>query len=153
MRDIIKTKELSRGYKVVLVQTQSENEKIGYMSKYDVELQNNNGRVITVMSSECMGEDSGKYWLKEGVKYMQRFLLLTEDRDMAYNNKFCYSKNLLMDTPKEGYEYEWEFESERANMLEEWLVELSNYWGKRSSKGEDIRREFDVHDYLVKGYK
>lgn len=43
--------------------------------------------------------------------------LLEEYLDREMHNRFCYSANYLMDTPKKGYEKEFAAAVERANLL------------------------------------
>lgn len=145
---IIKTKELSRGYKVVLSQVH-EKEHLGDFDKYDVEVQDRNGATIVVLSTGCIGLKSGETWMNSAIQYMQRLLLLVEDRDMAYHNLLCYSTSYLMNTPKEGYEDKWNVEREKATMIEQWLVDLSNYYGKTNDRGHLIRLEFDIDEIFV----
>lgn len=139
--EIIKVKELDRGYRVVATRDDE--------GRYGVEVRAGGGNLIATTSTGCTGEKSMEYWMGNTVQFMQRLLLLIDARDMTYHNLLCYSKTLAMDTPKAGYENEWELEKDKASMIEKWLVDHSNYFGKGSSKGADIREEFDIHEIFA----
>ena len=144
--EIIKAKELGRGYSIVLVE--GEPTGIGSLMGYDIILRKHNYEVMAI-STGCMGLKSGEYWMEVAVQQMQRIMLLVEARDMAYNNVLCYSKTYAMSEAKDGYEDKWKYESEKASMTEKWLVDLSNFWGEKSEKGEIIRNEFDIHEIFA----
>lgn len=146
MKNIIKEKELDRGYKVILVQTQVES--VGDFDKYDIVLNKYNYEIVT-LSTGCIGLQSGEYWMDSAIQQMQRVLLLVEDRDMAYHNMMCYSNTYAMNNAKDGYEDKWKYEKEKASMIEKWLLDMSNYWGKESKIGEAIRHEFDIHEIFA----
>lgn len=149
MREAVKTKELGRGYKVVLLQTH-KSDGIGDFDLYDVEVQNNSNRTIVATSSGCIGEKSGEFWMKSAVQFMQRLLLLDEAREMAYHNQSCYSKNYInADEPKDGYEDKWEYEKEKASVIEKWMCDHSEYFGKKDDRTNLIRAEFDIHEIFV----
>ncbi len=44
--------------------------------------------------------------------------LLSDYYDREMNNVFCYSANYLMNTPKRGYETEWNRATRNAEILE-----------------------------------
>lgn len=50
--------------------------------------------------------------------------LLQKHYDMAYHNLMCYSKNLAMDTAKEGFEEEWQNALNERDLLKEMINEL-----------------------------
>ena len=148
MMEIIKEKKLTRGYKVVLLHSHKK-EHVGDFDKYDIDVRNSTDRTIVTTSTGCLGLKSGEYWFNSAVKYMQRLLLLVEAREMAYHNQLCYSKTYMIDIPKEEYEDEWNNEKEKANMIEKWLVEHSEYFGKKDIRGYAIKAEFDINEIFV----
>ena len=147
MNEVVRARDLDRGYKILLVHTHKA-ESIGDFDLYGVEVQDKTGGTAVVLNSGCIGEKSGYYWLNNGIEYMERLMLLLEARDMAYHNKFCYSKTYAMDTPKDGYEDEWLHECEKAQMIEKWLFDHSNYFGKNNEKSILIRVEFDIKEEM-----
>jgi hypothetical protein len=54
---------------------------------------------------------------------MDKKELLQKYRDQACYNLMCYSKTLLMNKPKEGYETEWQQAIEEIKLLEEMIKE------------------------------
>ena len=142
---IIKVKELSRGYKVVLTQTY-EAQSLGEFDLYDIDVLDRNGGTVVTTSHGCIGEKSGEYWMESAIQYMQRLLLLVDARDTAYNNLLCYSKTYAMDTPKDGCEDNWQIEKDKANMIEKWLIDHSEYFGKENTRKYQIQVEFDIHE-------
>ncbi len=54
---------------------------------------------------------------------MNRLELLEEMHDMAIHNKYCYSKDILMNTPKEEYIDEWNKENEKLELIQELINE------------------------------
>ena len=147
--NIIETKELSRGYRVVLMQTH-EAKNLGEFDLYDVDVLDKNGGTVVTTSTGCKGLESGKYWMQSAIQYMQRILLLDEAREMAYHNQSCYSKNYINPVePKDGYEDEWQMEKEKISMIEKWLVDLSEYFGKKDDRKYQIQVEFDIHEIFV----
>ena len=54
---------------------------------------------------------------------MNRLELLEEMHDMAIHNKYCYSEDMLMNTPKEEYIDEWNKENEKLELIQELINE------------------------------
>ena len=54
---------------------------------------------------------------------MQRIDLLKEYYDREMNNVFAYSANYLMNSPKKGYEMEFEAAVMKTELLEEMIAE------------------------------
>ena len=54
---------------------------------------------------------------------MQRIDLLKEYYDREKNNVFAYSANYLMNSPKKGYEREFEAAVMKTELLEEMIAE------------------------------
>ena len=50
------------------------------------------------------------------MKNLNRLELLEEMHDMAIHNKYCYSEDMLMNTPKEEYIDEWNKENEKLEL-------------------------------------
>ena len=149
MKEIIKVKELDRGYRVVLIQTHKK-DGIGDFDKYDVDVRDKNGCTVVVASSGCIGLKSGEFWMDNAVQFMQRLLLLVEARDMAYYNLLCYSKTYEMSEPKDDCESKWNYEKEKAEIAEKWLLDHSKYYGEKDSRTNLIRLEFDIHEIFAK---
>lgn len=55
---------------------------------------------------------------------MTRLNILSKGLEMASHNLYCYSKNMLMDEPKAGYEKEWQEAADEVSILDEWIAEL-----------------------------
>lgn len=47
---------------------------------------------------------------------------LEVQRDVAYHNLLCYSRNYGMTAPKEGYKTEWQNSKEECRIVEELIV-------------------------------
>ena len=148
MLEVVRVADLSRGYKVVLVQT-NKSDGIGDFDKYDVDIQDKSGGTVITASSGCVGEKSGYFWMDSAIEYMERLLLLVEARDMAYHNLLCYSKSYSMNEPRNGFDEEWNRERNKAKMIEKWLLDMSNHWGRGSEKGTLIRVEFDINEIFA----
>lgn len=58
-------------------------------------------------------------------RIMKKKQILQNCYDMACHNLFCYSKNYLMDTPKEGYEKDWAQAQEECELLQEMIKEMA----------------------------
>lgn len=56
---------------------------------------------------------------------MSEMELLKEYLEQEMNNVFCYSANYLMDTPKRGYEKEFEEAQERVKLLKGLVEKLA----------------------------
>jgi hypothetical protein len=56
--------------------------------------------------------------------YKIRLNILKSAYDMACHNLLCYSKTYGMNTPKEGYNVQWQIEKTKVDVLEVWLKEL-----------------------------
>ena len=57
------------------------------------------------------------------MKNLNRLELLEEMHDMAIHNKYCYSKDMLMNTPKKEYIDEWNKENEKLELIQELINE------------------------------
>lgn len=55
---------------------------------------------------------------------MEKMEFLKKSLDRAYHNLLCYSQNYLMNTPKEGYEKEWESQADEVKLINEMIAEL-----------------------------
>lgn len=143
MMEIIRTADLDKGYKVLMVQSHKK-ESLGDFDLYDVEVRNSIGRTIVVLHTGCIGEKSGYMWTEQSVEYMEKLLFLVESREMACHNLMCYSKSLMMDEPKNGYEDEWDRANRRVQMLEKWLYNHTTYFGEKDARGGLIRLEWDI---------
>ena len=69
---------------------------------------------------------------------MTREKILRDRLEMASHNLMCYSVNLLMDTPKAGYEKQHKEAATEVEMLKAWLNEFH-------SSRVDSTREFIGH--------
>ena len=145
MMEIVKTKELDKGYKVVMIQTH-ESAGIGDFDLYDIDVRDKHDGMVYIASTKCYGRKSAEFWMNNAVKFIQRIQLLVEAREMAYHNQLCYSKTYAMDTPKEGYEDKWNAEKDKANMIEQWLCDMSKYYGDKCDRMHQIRAEWDIRE-------
>ncbi|MCM1269436.1 MAG: hypothetical protein NC247_02255 [Ruminococcus flavefaciens] len=145
--------EVGRGFEVRLVQRNDGELKLGEFDYYDVELDIAGcGNVMTI-SKKCIGRKSGDYWYNNAIEIMQKITFMADSIDMAMHNLMCYSRNLLMDSPKQGYEDKWNAENNRAKMLRKWMHELTAYWGEDSSKTKEIRELFTEYMYDCRGWE
>lgn len=133
---IVREKKLNKDYGIQLIDTE-ENGYAG-LARYDVVLVKYD-RKIYDMSKGCYGEKSGDYHFNKTVELFRRIIMLDECRNMAYNNMAAYDG-------KEEYDDQFQFEKERAKMIERWMLEISNYYGKDSNRGTAIRTEFDIDE-------
>lgn len=134
------SEEVGRGY-FVKAYSSKETNKLSSINHYDVELEYK-GRKVMTMSSGCIGEKSAKYHFDDAVVLMRRIMILLDDYDMACHNKMCYSKNLAMEEPKEGYEEQWKKEDIRIKTVEDWLDRTMQYYGKDGDKYKALKNEF-----------
>lgn len=149
MRELCRMADLDRGYKVVLIHTHKA-EDINDLDLYDVEVQDKTGGTVIVASSRCTGEKSGHFWMDRVIQFMDRLLLLVDARDTACYNLGCYSKDFGMSIPKEGYADEWHKELNKVKMIQKWLVDHSEYYGKGDDRTNLIRLEFDIDEIYAK---
>ena len=56
---------------------------------------------------------------------MTKLELLKKYENMASHNLFCYSRNLGMTEPKEGFERQWKQAKEECKLLEEMMKEVT----------------------------
>ena len=101
------------------------------------------------LSNKCIGRKSGDYWYNNGIEIMNKMIFMADGIDMAMHNLMCYSRNLLMDSPKAGYEKEWHHENDKAKMLRKWMRDLTGYWGEDSDETKYMRDMFA--DYIWDG--
>lgn len=148
-RKIIATTELGRGYEVRLVQHSDGKLGLGEFDYYDVELHINGCGCVMNLSNKCIGRKSGDYWYNNGIEIMNKIIFMADGIDMAMHNLMCYSRNLLMDSPKAGYEKEWHRENDKAKMLRKWMRDLTGYWSEDSDKTKYMRDMFA--DYIWDG--
>lgn len=134
--------ELGRGLQVRLVQNDDGERNPGVFDYYSVDLDGDGCGCIVQLSTKCIGRKSGEYWCDNAVKIMKKIIFIADSIDMAMHNLMCYSSNLLMNAPKEGYAYEWHQENDKVKMLRAWMYELTGYWGEDSSKTKEIREIF-----------
>ena len=127
-RKIIATTELGRGYEVRLVQHNDGKLGLGEFDYYDVELHIDGCGCVMNLSNKCIGRKSGDHWYNNGIEIMNKMIFMADSIDMAMHNLMCYSRNLLMDSPKAGYEKEWHRENDKAKMLRKWMRDLTEYW-------------------------
>lgn len=111
--------EITVGRFLVTVEL-AETQTIG--TKYDVVL-SKDGKVVK-SSTGCIGEQSAEYWKEYWIKFAKRLEILYHALDMANHNLMCYSKNLLMDSPKDGYEEKWAEMDQKQRVIAQWLDEL-----------------------------
>lgn len=82
---------------------------------------------------------------------MKKIIFMADSIDMATHNLMCYSRNLLMDSPKDGYADEWHRENNKDKMLRAWMNELLEYWGKDSEKTKKLKEIFAGYIYDFRG--
>lgn len=120
-KEIMAVRNMYMGYGIQLIQIEERN--LGGFDKYAVELAYG-GRYVGTFSNGCIGQKSGEYWMEYWTKWMKRLLHLCNSINMANNNILAYSTNLMMDTPKHGFEQEWADEQAELEMLQDWFKEL-----------------------------
>lgn len=65
---------------------------------------------------------------------MNRLELLNQWLEMTNHNLYCYSKDFLMNEPKEEYKEEWKKEKEKSKLIKEFIEEEII----KLEKGEDV---------------
>ena len=128
--------ELGRGYNLYIVAVEDRD------NRYTVELDRGD-RVVGGLSTGCIGMKSANYWMDYNKQVIERLIFIMDGIDMAYHNKMCYSNNLLMDTPKEGYCEEWHKENNELKMLHKWFKDIVD--GLSESKKQQIIDEFSEY--------
>jgi len=78
---------------------------------------------------------------------MDKLELLRKYENMAQHNLFCYSKNLGMTKPKEGYEKQWKQANVECKLLGEMIQEILEEVLDSASEGarEMSPGEFATH--------
>lgn len=149
MANIVKTKEIGRGYKILLTESDKQDD-VSSLTRYDVVVLNNNNRPFLTASTGCIGSKSGEYWFDSCDTFLSRLVYLDECREKEYHNMYCYSATSDGDTPKAGYEAEWQSSKARASMIEKWMLDLANrQWGEKDKRGLALCREFDIHEIFI----
>ena len=128
--------ELGRGYNLYIVAVEDRD------NRYAVELDRGD-RVVGGLSTGCIGMKSANYWCDYNRQVLERLIFIMDGIDMAYHNKMCYSNNLLMNTPKEGYVEEWHRENNQVSMLCKWFKEIID--GHSESKKQIFINEFSEY--------
>ena len=100
MKQEIYRLDCGRGFEVVLVQTNADEHDV--FEYFDVELHYSQCYVIT-LATKAIGNKSGDYWALSTEKIMKKIIFIADSIDMAAHNLMCYSRNLLMNSPKDGY--------------------------------------------------
>lgn len=77
---------------------------------------------------------------------MNRLELLQEIYEQVEHNKYCYSKDNLMNFPKDEYIRQWNQENEKLKILEEMIDEEKN---KTKFTKEHILRMYPKTEYYV----
>ena len=90
--------------------------------RFDVVL-HEDGTIIK-KSLGCIGEQSAEYWKEYWIKKAERLEVLHKRLDQVNHNLMCYSANLLMNSPKEGYEEQWAITDKEQKIIAGWLDEL-----------------------------
>lgn len=116
---------VGRGY---LVGVWDNGKSFGDTKCYDVELAYG-GRYIATLSKESIGDISLDRHYHMAITQMRRLMFLLDGLDAEYNNKLSYSKNMLMNEPKDGCFEEWYASNDRIKMLEEWINEEMKFYG------------------------
>lgn len=148
MKQEIYRLDCGRGFEVVLVQTNADEHDV--FEYFDVELHYSQCYVIT-LATKAIGNESGDYWALSTEKIMKKIIFMADSIDMATHNLMCYSRNLLMDSPKDGYADEWHRENNKGKMLRAWMNELLEYWGKDSEKTKKLKEIFAGYIYDFRG--
>lgn len=97
------------------------------------------GALVCNMSTK-IGTKSAQYWFNHYCSIMKRIMYLFNQIDMTDHNILCYSKNLAMTKPKDGFEDKFQEENDKRNMLTEWVNEYIDKIG--GDKADTLRHEF-----------
>ena len=127
--------ELNRGYQIYIVTTERDN-------RYSIEL-DKGSRIVAKLSTGCIGMKSANYWLDYNKQVIERLIFLADGIDMACHNIMCYSTNLLMNTPKDGYCEEWHKENNELKMLHGWFKDIVD--GLSEPKRQQVIDEFSEY--------
>lgn len=116
---------IGRGY---LVGVWDNGKTYGDTKCYDVELAYGGRHVVTLVKG-AIGDASLNRHYNEALTQMRRLVFLMDGLDAEYNNKLAYSKNMLMNEPKDEFYEEWYQSSDRIKMLEVWIDEQMKFYG------------------------
>lgn len=116
---------IGRGY---LVGVWDNGATYGDAKCYDVELAYGGRHVVTLVKT-CVGNKSLTSHYNQALTQMRRLVFMLDGLDAEYNNKLAYSKNMLMNEPKDEFYEEWYQSSDRIKMLEAWIDEQMKFYG------------------------
>ena len=102
----------------------AEKDRYGNLNKYDVIVCERDTVLVQWLGCiQATEEDTIEAYLPSATEKAERYTILKDVLDMAEHNLMCYSKNLLMDEPKDGYEDKWNEQANKIRVLEKWIKE------------------------------